>query len=114
MSRPHPRNVCHGCGQSLDRRRRSHVELGPILHDHIWRQLAGPHEALCLMCMGQRAAHRLGRMLTLADLRPCSWNLFHRPHSWFDLFVEMEGAPPSNLDEWRACDLFAVTGGGAA
>jgi hypothetical protein len=41
-------------------------------------------------------------MLTLADLRPCRWNLEGQPHSWLDLFVEMEGAPPSNLAEWRA------------
>jgi hypothetical protein len=29
------------------------------------------------------------------------WNLFHRPHSWFDLFTQMEG-PPQNLAEWQA------------
>jgi hypothetical protein len=101
MTRPDPRNVCNGCRQSLDRRRRAHVELGPILHDHIWRQIADPAEALCWDCMLQRAVQRLWRMLTLADLRPCRWNLWHRPYSWFDLFVEIEGAPPSNL-EWHS------------
>jgi hypothetical protein len=93
MSRPDPRNVCDGCG---------HVELGPIVHAHIWQQLAEePREYLCLMCMGQRAWERLGRHLTLADLQPCSWNLFHRPHSWFDLFAA-EHEPPSNLADWHS------------
>jgi hypothetical protein len=41
------KNVCDGCRQSLDRRRRSHVELGPMLHDSIWNQIADPAEALC-------------------------------------------------------------------
>ena len=75
-----------------DRRLRSHVELGPMLHEHIWRQLADDHDdRLCGDCMQQRACVRLGRMLTLADLRPCAWNLFGEPFSWFDLFAEMEG-----------------------
>jgi hypothetical protein len=98
MSRPDPRNICDGCGQSLERRLRLHVELGPIVHDHIWRRLvADPREALCFMCMGLRAVRRLGRMLTLSNLRPCRWNLCDQPYSWLDLFVEMDGAPPSNL-----------------
>jgi hypothetical protein len=107
MSSPDPHNVCDGCRQSLDRRRRAHVELGPIVHDDIWRRLAEPGEALCLMCMGQRAERRLGRLLTLADLRPCAWNLFGRPHSWFDMFLEFEAArdPANNLDEWHEQEL---------
>src|SRR6266567_3768188 len=50
------------------------------------------------------SGHRLGRMLMLADLRPCRWNLFPQPLSWFDLFVEWEGAlPPDDLlAEWRS------------
>ena len=102
MTKTDPRNVCDACRQSLDRRLRSHVELGPIVHDHVWRQLADPREALCVTCMCLRAVQRLGRMLTLSDLRPCRWNLYGQPHSWLDLFVEMEGAPPSNLAEWRS------------
>jgi hypothetical protein len=102
MSRPNPRNVCDGCGVSLDRRLRAHVELGPVVHEHIWQKLAAPRECLCFECMGMRAVQRLRRMLTLADLRPCRWNLYRQPYSYFDLFVEMEGVPPSNLDEW--CD----------
>jgi len=102
MSHPNPRNVCDGCGQTLDRRRRGHVLLGPIVHDEIWRRLAKPTAALCWQCMLERGRVRLGRMLRLADLQPCPWNLFHRPYSWFDLFVEMEGLPPTNLAAWRA------------
>jgi hypothetical protein len=83
MTKPDPRTVCDGCGQSLDRRLRSHVELGPIVHTGIWRQLADdPPERLCFTCMGLRAVQRLGRMLTLADLRPCRWNLEGQPYSW--------------------------------
>jgi hypothetical protein len=101
MTRPDPRNVCDGCGVSFDRRLRAHVELGPIVRDDIWRQLAAPRECLCPTCMYRRSWERLGRMLTLADLRPCCWNLEDQPFSWFDLFVELEGAPPDNIEEWR-------------
>src|SRR5262249_53781197 len=84
MSRPDPRDVCDRCRQSFDQRRR-----GPMVHDHIWQQLAKRGErALYDGCMYARAHERLGRVLTLADLRPCPWNLFHSPRSWFDLFVE--------------------------
>jgi hypothetical protein len=44
----------------------------------------------------------LAALLTLTDLRPCPWNLFHRPHSWFDLFMRAEREPPRNLTEWRS------------
>jgi hypothetical protein len=101
MSRSNPHNVCDGCRQTLDRRRREHVVLGPIVHDKIWRRLAEPTEALCYRCMFERAPARLGRMLTLADLRPCRWNLYDQPHSWLDLFAELGGKLPANLDEWR-------------
>src|SRR5262249_44726796 len=113
MSCPDPRNVCDACRVSLDRRLRSHVEIGPIVHDHIWLCLADASERLlCDTCMYERARERLGRMR--ADLRPCPWNLFHSPHSWFDLFVEMESAPLSSLAEWRnaASDLGIALPGG--
>ena len=92
MSRPDPRNVCDGCGQSLDRRLRDHVVLGPIVHKDIWRQLADHDEALCSSCMYERARVRLGRMLRLNDLRPCSWNRSreYADASWFDLFRRLE------------------------
>jgi len=103
MSRPDPRNVCDGCGRSLDRRLRSHVELGPIVHEHIWQQLADdPDECLCFICMDLRAALR-GHVLRLADLRPCRWNLYGPPDSFFDVFLQRDGGvPPVNLDAWRA------------
>jgi hypothetical protein len=60
-----------------------------MVHEHIWQQLADTDaDRLCGDCMNRRAVQRLGRMLTLADLRPCRWNLFGEPFSWFDLFVE--------------------------
>jgi hypothetical protein len=100
-TRPAPRNACGGCRLPFDRRYRTHVELGPMVHDHVWQQIADdPDERLCGECMEKRTVKRLGRMPTFADLRPCGWNLFHRPHSWFDLFVEKEG-PPKNIAEWR-------------
>jgi hypothetical protein len=103
MSRPDPRNICDGCGVSFDRRLRSHVERGPMLHDDIWQQLvADPRERLCFICMDLRAATR-GRVLRLADLRPCRWNLTGQPYSFFDLLVQRDGGgPPVNLDEWRS------------
>ena len=62
MSHPDPRNVCDGCGQSLDRRRREHVVLGPIVHTRVWRRLADDaREQLCLACMNQRAIERFGK-----------------------------------------------------
>jgi hypothetical protein len=102
MTKTDPRNVCDACRQSLDRRLRSHVELGPIVHDHIWQQLADAGERLlCDTCMFRRAWERFGRMLTLADLRPCPWNLFLRPHSWFDLFMRA-GQSRRNLADWHS------------
>ena len=100
MRRP-PRNACDGCGQTLDRRRRGHVLLGPIVHDEIWRRLAKPTEALCWQCMLERTRVRLGRMLRLADLRPCRWNRLNEPYSYLDLLIDIEGALPTNLDAWR-------------
>jgi hypothetical protein len=38
--------------------------------------------------MLERTTERLGHMPTFADLLPCPFNLFHRPHSWFDLFTK--------------------------
>jgi len=101
-------SICHEKKHAVQRpvficgRPRAQPVLGPIVHDHIWQQLAEASERLCDTCMYQRAWDRLGRVLTLADLLPCPCNLFHRPHSWFDFFVEIEGKPPSNLAEFRS------------
>jgi hypothetical protein len=89
MSHPDPRNVCDGCGQTLDRRRREHVLLGPIVHTRVWRRLADdPREQLCLTCMNKRAIERFGRGLALNDLRLCRWNL-----GWLDVFVDADDEP---------------------
>jgi hypothetical protein len=103
VSHPDPRNVCAGCRVSFDRRLRLHTELGPIVHDDIWQQFAAdPRECLCFACMDWRAALR-GHVLRLADLRPCRWNLYGQPHSFFDVFVQRDGGgPPANLAEWRS------------
>jgi hypothetical protein len=89
MSQADPRDVCDGCGQTLDRRRRGYVELGPILHARVWRRLADdPRERLCFACMDQRALERFGRGLALNDLRLCRWNL-----AWLDIFVDADDEP---------------------
>jgi hypothetical protein len=76
--------VCDACGKA-----HAPFACGPMLHDHIWQQIAEPGERmLCDACMGDRAFERLGRALTLADLRPCGFNLLHRPDSWFDTFAQ--------------------------
>ena len=89
MSHPDPRNVCDGCGQTLDRRRREHVLHGPIVPTRVWRRLADdPQEQLCFVCMNQRAITRFGRGLALNDLRLCRWNL-----EWLDVFVDADDEP---------------------
>jgi hypothetical protein len=83
---------------------------GPMLRDEIWRQLADDGEAfLCAVCMDERANDRLGRKLMLADLRPCPFNLSHRPHSWFDVLVEAEDAQPNNLANGAKRPAFAAS-----
>ena len=81
MSHPNPRNVCDGCGQTLDRRRRGHVLLGPIVHDEIWRRLAKPTEALCWQCMLRAHArsswtHAAARRSAAVSLEPFPSALF--------------------------------------
>ena len=45
-------NRCDGCGQAGD--------LGPMLHDHTWRQIAeGDEHTLCAKCMLERTIERL-------------------------------------------------------
>jgi hypothetical protein len=40
--------------------------------------------------------------LSITSLKPCPVNLFHRPNSWFDLFMSDETGPPDNMAEWQA------------
>ena len=71
-----------------------------MLRDDVWKAIAEPREVLCFNCILDRTVKRLKRMPRFDDLLPCPWNLFHRPNSWFDVFVELLGAP-DNVAEWR-------------
>ena len=86
---------CDGCGKSWRK-----VSAAPVLHDHIWLQIADTHEILCVGCMFERAAERKV-YLELSSLRPCPFNLFHWPRSYFNLFAEMETPPTRVPPEWR-------------
>ena len=88
-----PQWQCDDCNQSFDE-----WPLAPILHDATWLKLAGKHTTLCVKCMFRRASER-EVALTLADLRPCMYNVLHSPHSWYDLFLSRESEPPVNLSE---------------
>jgi len=89
---------CDGCDRSLVPQR----PPAPMLHDHIWCQLADPREMLCVDCMFMRAAQR-GVRLTLASLKPVPVNLVCNPWSWFDLFLSFKNKLPKNFDvqAWR-------------
>jgi hypothetical protein len=73
-----------------------------MLRNKAWLSLAHKHETLCDKCFYTRSIERQV-YIGLAELLPCLFNLFHSPHSWFDLFLRREDAPlPSGLiDEWR-------------
>jgi hypothetical protein len=86
---------CGACHKSLDK-----VESAPMLRDEIWHKLADEHRLLCANCVFARAVER-GIDLTFASLKPCAFNLFHSPSSWFDLFMSEEKEPPPNIMEWR-------------
>jgi len=86
---------CSDCGRTP-----KVTELAPMLHDSVWRKLAGSHEMLCVQCMFTRAAAR-DIYLSLASLQPCDFNLMCSPVSWFELFASVEMRPPANLDAWR-------------
>jgi hypothetical protein len=74
----------------------------PMLRDEVWHKLADADERfLCADCMFDSAETR-GVALSIASLRPCPFNLFHRPKSWFNLFMRGETEPPANLAEWEA------------
>jgi hypothetical protein len=77
MGKSDPRNVCDGCGLSFDKRRRPHVEYGPMVRERIWARLTANHDdCLCCECMDRRARERLGRRLRRADLLSAAdlWN----------------------------------------
>jgi hypothetical protein len=88
----------------------------PILEDATWKRLSGKdgHQLdhpLCWKCMVVQAKER-GIFLSVEDLRPCPYNLFHSPRSWFDLFMSTEPKLPENLSEWYAAmELLEMRGG---
>jgi hypothetical protein len=91
-------NRCDGCRRSF-----SKIDFGPMLRDEVWRQLAAEWETLCYDCILSRAAERQVD-LSLESLEPCSFNLFHWPKSYFNLFKSTERQPlePKILSRWRA------------
>jgi len=86
------RNVCNGCRVSFER-----VPHAPMLFDATWLKLAQKRELLCPDCLFARAA-RCGIRITLADLRPCPFNRFGEPLSWFELFAG--GERPEVIEAW--------------
>jgi len=86
--------VCDCC-------RHKNIELAPMLKDATWQRLTEKHERLlCAKCVFDRAIDRQVD-LTFADLRPCAFNLFHRPDSWFDLFLSAEPIGSGASTEWQ-------------
>ncbi len=72
-----------------------------MFHDATWQRLADEHERLlCSDCLLTRAIDRQVD-LTLADLLPCAFNLFHRPFSWFDLFRKFDPPGAAVPKEWQ-------------
>jgi hypothetical protein len=91
---PH-RHAC-ACGNvAFD----AEVRHAPMLRDEAWAKIAGPYENLCTKCFFAGAQER-GVRLTLAMLKPCLVNLFHRPLSWFDAFTRALGDPPVDIEAW--------------
>jgi hypothetical protein len=86
---------CDGC-------HRKNNDPAPMFHDAAWQKLAEKHETLCNECALKRVADRqIG--LTLADLKPCAFNLLGWPYSWFDAFrkFEPEVDEVALAQEWR-------------
>jgi hypothetical protein len=69
--------------------------LAPMLRDAAWAKIADVRDTLCSKCFFDRAIERQIN-LTFADLEPCAFNLFDRPNSWFDLFLNAE---------WREAEI---------
>ena len=86
--------TCDGCGKSF-----YDVPMAPMLWDTVRRKLADKRETLCASCVFERA-HAADLDLTIADLRPCPFNLACRI-SWFDMFMLKEKEPPANMSEWN-------------
>jgi hypothetical protein len=86
-------DLCTICGKDF---------AGPVLYDHLWKRIAEPTERiLCGFCMSDRMAQRLNRNIKVVDFKPCPFNLFHHPNSWFDMLMRDEREPPADLIEWQ-------------
>src|SRR5262245_22993850 len=81
----------------------ANVRHAPMLTDAAWSLLADKHDNLCTKCFYARAEER-DVHLTLAMLKPCPVNLFHRPHSWFDLFTRGIDDQPVDIEAWAEAD----------
>jgi hypothetical protein len=85
-----------------------------MLHDKIWRGIANEHETLCSDCFDNRLRDRKIDV-TLADLRPCPFNLMNWPDSWFNvflvqnnngqIFVDAEWVPSMTADARRPSEF---------
>jgi hypothetical protein len=76
-----------------------------MLTNAAWATLAEPHELLCTKCFFARAQER-GVWLTLAMLKPCPVNLFHRPLSWFDAFTRGPDDSPVDIEAWLEAERY--------
>jgi hypothetical protein len=85
------KQACAGCHKSFDEE-----PAAPMLTDAAWAKFAGPKDQLCAGCFFSRAIERRIN-LTLANLLPCPFNLFHTPRSWFDMFASLESVEPPNI-----------------
>jgi hypothetical protein len=85
---------CHGCNKLIV----DEVPPAPMFRDDAWSKLAHESEYLCFGCMLERAMKR-NVALAFRDLKPCRFNLCHRPDSYFDWFLSKEPEPP-DLSEW--------------
>jgi hypothetical protein len=91
-------NCCDCCHQE-------DPDLSPMLKDDVWQKLADKDEHLLgCECFYNRSIERRIPVF-FADLLPCAFNLFHRPNSWFDLFLS--GEPDTAVSvEWRQAMAF--------
>ena len=96
---------CDGCRRRWNK---NPAPMAPMLHDAAWSKIAAENEMLCGACFFKPLKER-DVFLSLADLLPCPFNLFHWPHSWFNLFAGKESPPTVVDDEWRSAWL---SGGG--
>jgi hypothetical protein len=85
-----PERNCDDCGRAYE----GDVRQAPMLLDGSWRKLAHRREHLCSECLRARAKIR-GIEITLADLRPCPFNI---GAGWFEKFADK--APPEVVMTW--------------